>query len=176
MTLVTNRLRPMTFMLAIAGLCFMGLMEGCSSNKQEKVEDKRGDLREEKEDVAAEQRDVAEEQREVQEAEMELNEAQRAARTEWQQDYLSFKRDMIGEISANEQLLLEKREQAAALDATLRDQYNTAIGAAEQRNNELRQQLNNATDQGDEVWTKFKEDFRNTVNQVEESIRNIDVK
>ncbi len=172
---LNNRLRPMTYTLAIAGFCLMGLMGGCSS-KQSKVEDKRGDLREEKEDVAEEQRDVAEQQGDVREAEMELNEAQRAARTEWQQDYLSFKRDMIGEITANEQLILERREKTAALDANLRDQYNTSIGAAEQHNNELRQQLNNATDQGDEVWTKFKEDFRNSVDQVEESIKSIDVK
>jgi hypothetical protein len=175
MTLVHKRLRPMTYSLAVAGFCFMGVMAACQS-KQEQAESQRGDLREEREDVAEEQRDVTEEQRDVQEATQELNEMQRAARAEWQQDYLSFKREMIGEINENEQLILQKREEAAGADAQQQGQFTTPLTQAEQRNRELRDRLNNATDQGDEAWTKFKDDFRKSVNEVEESINNIDVK
>jgi DNA repair exonuclease SbcCD ATPase subunit len=166
MTRLSNRTRVRA-MTAVAGICFLGFLASCQS-KQEQVESKRDDLQEEREEVAEEQRDVTE-------AAMELTEAQRAASVEWQQDYLTFKREMVGEITQNEQLILEKRAEIAKLDPSRQEMHMTAVQQAEQLNNELRSQLNNATDSGTEAWTKFKDDFRVSVNRVEETIQAIKV-
>lgn len=163
MTLTLNRVRPMAITLALAGLFVIGACE----SRNERAEADRGDLQDEQENVA-------EQERELQEARMELTEAQREARAEWQQDYLAFKREMVQELADNEKAILEQREKATTLDSEAQARFNTAIAEAERRNNELRDQLNNATDAGDEAWTQFKDQFRTTVNQVEESINNID--
>lgn len=165
MTRVSNRTARM--MTAVAGICFLGFLASCQS-KQEKVESKRDDLQEEREEVAEEQRDVTE-------AAMELTEAQRAASVEWQQDYLGFKKEMIGEITQNEQAILDKRAEIAKLDPSRQEMHMTMVQQAEQRNNDLRSELNNITDAGAEAWTKFKDDFRVSINQVEESINAIKV-
>ena len=174
MTLVTYRARS----LALASVALLALFAACNS-KHEKVESARDNLQEEKQDVAETQREgqqqVAEEQRDVQEAAQELSEAQQQARAEWKTDYLGFKRDMVNELSDNERLILEKRQDAANVDAAHQEHYNTALADAERQNNELRDRLNNVTDQGDEAWTKFKDDFRTQVNNVEDSIKKIDV-
>lgn len=174
MTLVTYRARS----LALTAVVLLGFLAACNS-KQEKVESARENLQEEKEEVSEArqegQENVAEEQRDVQEAAQELTEAQQQARAEWKSDYLSFKRDMVNELAENEKLIIEKRQDATNVDAAHQEHYNTAINDAEQRNNELRDRLNNVTDQGDEAWTKFKDEFRTAVNNVEESIKKIDV-
>jgi DNA repair exonuclease SbcCD ATPase subunit len=163
MTLTSKLIRPMTLTLVLAGLFAIGACE----SRNEKAEADRGELQDERENVA-------EQQRELQEAEQDLTEAQRQARVEWQQDYLSFKREMVQELTDNEKLILEKREKAATLDSQEQARYNTAIAEAERRNNELRDQLNNAPDQGADAWTQTKEQFRMAVNQVEDSIKNLD--
>lgn len=173
MTLVTYRARA----LALTSVVLLGFFAACNS-KHEKVESARENLQEEKQDVAEArqegQQEVTEQQRDVQEAAQELNEAQQQARAEWKTDYLGFKREMVNEIADNERLILEKRQDA--VNAAHQDTYNSALAEAERHNNELRDRLNNVTDQGDEVWTKFKDDFRTEVNNVEEAIKKIDVK
>lgn len=163
MTLTSNWIRPMTLTFALAALFALAACE----SRNEKAEADRGDLQDEQENVA-------EQQRELQEAQAELNEAQRQARVEWQQDYLSFKREMVQELADNEKLILEKREKAATLDSQAQARYNTAIAEAERRNMELRDQLNNATDAGDEAWAQTKEQFRTAVNEIEDTIKNLD--
>ena len=159
--------RAQSVTLALAVGCFVGLIASCQS-KQEKVESARGEVQEQREEVAEEQRDVAE-------AQQELNEAQRAAREEWKTDYLAFKREMVNEVAENERLVLEKREEIVKLDASMQAQYNTAVADVERRNNDLRDRLNNAMDEGDAQWTTFKDNFRREINEVEEAIKAIHI-
>jgi hypothetical protein len=153
----------MAFTFALAGLFALAACE----SRNERAQADRGDLQDEQENVA-------EQQRELEQAQQELTEAQRQGRAEWQQDYLSFKRDMVQELADNEKLILEKREEATTLDSQAQARYNTAIAEAERRNNELRDQLDNATDAGEEAWAQTKEQFRTAVNQVEESLNDLD--
>jgi len=159
--------RAQSVTLAVAVGCFVGLIASCQS-KQEKVESARGEVQEQREEVAEEQHDLAE-------AQQELNAAQQSAREEWKTDYLAFKRDMVNEVAENERLILEKRESVARLDAAAQDQYNTTLADVERRNNDLRDRLNNAMDEGDAQWTTFKDNFKREINEVEEAIKAINI-
>jgi hypothetical protein len=78
-------------------------------------------------------------------------------------------------LQGNEQAILDKRAEIAKADAAAQEAPTTALNHAEQLNNEMRNRLNNAMDEGTEAWTKFKDDFRTQINRVEDEIKNIHV-
>jgi hypothetical protein len=145
--------------LAVAGCCL--IMLAACQNQQEKVAAEREDLQEEKQDVV--------------EATQELNEAQRAARAEWQQDYISFKRDVTAKVAANEQLILERRSEVARLAENAQEQYDDMLDDVEHKNYELRDRVNNAMDEGDVAWGQFKKDVTQAFDDLEASIKSINV-
>lgn len=119
---------------------------------------------------------VADARESVAEANQDLNEASRDARTDWQEDWLGFKREINEDVSKNERRIMELRSEVAQIDTQYQDEYNVMINDAERRNYELRDRVNNYYNEGDQKWMVFKTDVRQDFDDLETSIRNIMVK
>lgn len=154
MTFILRWLHRRNAMLALAACGLTIVVAACNSSEQ-KVASAR-------DNVAA--------------ANQDLNEASRNARVAWQEDWVNFKREINEDLTKNERRILDLRAEVALLDTQYQDKYNTRINDAERRNVELRDRVNNYQDQGDEKWAVFKTDVRQDFDDLEVSIRNIDVR
>jgi hypothetical protein len=139
---------------ALVAAAFCLTVAACQKSSEEKVADARGNLNE---------------------ANKELQETQREVRAEWQQDWLTFKSEMDERVAANERLIIERRAEVAKLDERYRDQYDDLLDDVERRNNELRDKIANAKDEGDVLWEQFKTDTKNALDSLEASIKSIQV-
>ena len=154
MILIPQWLRGKSAGLALAACCLTIVAAACNSSEQ-KVASAR-------DNVAA--------------ANQDLNEASRDARVAWQEDWVKFKGEINEDLSKNERRILDLRAEVAKLDTQYQEQYTTRINDAERRNVELRDRVNNYQDQGDEKWAVFKTDVRQDFDDLEVTIRNIDVR
>ena len=109
-------------------------------------------------------------------ANQDLKEAKRESRTEWQEDWVNFKRENDSAIADNERRIIELRKEVNAVDLRYRDQYTVNIDKLEIRKNELRDRVNSATDEGDVRWTDFKKDMKRDMDDLKASLKSITVK
>jgi hypothetical protein len=121
------------------------------------------------EKVAAARTDVAT-------ANQDLKEAKREVRALWQEDWLKFKRDYDVDIAANERRFIELKEEVNGLDVRYRNQYRIRINELEPRNNELRERVNNAKDEGDAKWEEFKKSARRDMDELKVSLKSITIR
>lgn len=150
-----------TAKLGLIGFCLMILVAGCQP-ADEKVADAKGKVQDAREDVAVAQQD--------------LKEASREARAEWQADWLAFKTDINKKVADNERRILELRSEVARLDVRYQSEYSTNLDEVERRNNELRERVNNSTDEGDARWEAFKTDVGRDFDNLKTSIENIKIR
>jgi hypothetical protein len=109
-------------------------------------------------------------------ATQDLKEAAREARTEWQAAWVKFKGEYNTGIADNERRIIDLRKEVNAIDMRYRDQYTVLIDKLEGRNNELRQRINNAIDEGDAKWSDFTKAMNRDMDDVKLSLKNITVK
>jgi len=112
----------------------------------------------------------------VAEAKQDLKEAGRDARADWQEAWLTVKRDYDKEVAINERRILDLRKEVAAIDMRYRSTYNSRIDDLERRNTELRERLNNVKDQGDQQWEEFKTGLKREMDDLQSSLKNITIK
>jgi len=150
-----------TAKLGLTGLALMVLVTGCQ-RADEKVADARGEVQDAKEEVA--------------EATQDLKEASREARVEWQENWLAFKSDTDKKVADNERRILELRSEVARLDVRYQTAYFTNIDEMERRNNELRERVNNARDEGDAQWEVFTTEIGRDFDNLKTSIEGINIR
>jgi len=112
----------------------------------------------------------------VADANQNLKEAKREARAQWQEDWLKVKNDNNKEITDNERRIIDLRKDVNGVDERYRAKYNTQIDELETKNNELRDRVNNARDDGDVAWDQFKKDVKHDSGDLKERLKNITIK
>jgi hypothetical protein len=113
---------------------------------------------------------------EVANATQDLKEAKREMRTGWQEDWLNFKRDNDKVIAENERHIIDFRKEVSDIDAPYRAKYSVRIDAFEQRNNDLRDRVNNCKDEGDVSWEAFKKDVKRETDDLNATRKDITIK
>jgi hypothetical protein len=99
-------------------------------------------------------------QTKVTSAAQDLKEVKREVRADWQESWLSFKRESDMEIAANERSIIDLRREVTTVRKGLRDSFTARIDDIERRNTELRNRVNEYKDDGDEKWELFKKAVR----------------
>lgn len=140
--------------LAIAGFLSTLLFTGCQ-RPEDKVETAKEKLAEAKQD---------------------LKEASRDARADWQEAWLTVKRDYDKEVAINERRIIDLRKEVATIDMRYRSTYNIRIDDLERRNTELRERLNHYNNQGDQQWEEFKTGLKREMDDLQSSLKNITIK
>lgn len=87
--------------------------------------------------------------------------------------YHQFKVVSIEKISANEKTIAEIKQKIAGMKTDKRMQYEKAITELERKNNELKNNLENFKDEGQENWTIFKEEFNHDMNELGNALKNL---
>lgn len=112
----------------------------------------------------------------VVDANQNLKEAKREARAEWQEDWLKIKRDNDKEIADNERRIIDLRKEVNDIDMRYRAKYTTRIDELETKNNQLRDRVDNAKDEGDIAWVQFKKDTKQDLADLKVSLKDITIK
>jgi flagellar biosynthesis GTPase FlhF len=161
MTLSSKRIRGSTAKIALMGICLMLLAAGCSKHTEQKVADAKGKVSDAKENLA--------------DATQDLKAATQVERAEWKQSWLSYKTDIDKDVADNETSITALRAQVATIDANYRSKYNESLDAAERKNHELQDRVNNYKDEGDAKWELFKTDTKRELYELKATIKNITV-
>ena len=138
----------------VTGCCLAVLLAACQQ-REEKVENAKD---------------------KVTSANQDLKEAKRESRTEWQEDWVNFKRENDSAIADIERRIIELRKEVTAVDMPYRDRYTVRIDKLENRKNELRDRVNSCTDEGDARWSDFKKDMKRDMDDLRASLKSITVK
>jgi Zn-dependent M32 family carboxypeptidase len=119
---------------------------------------------------------VVEAKEKVTDATQDLKEATREVRAQWQEDWLTFKRDNDKDIAANERRIIELRKEVTNINTRYRPTYNARIDELERGNNELRDRVNNCRDEGNERWEAFKRDTQRTMDTLKTTLSSMTIK
>lgn len=98
----------------------------------------------------------------AEEASQEWKEAKADYRAEWQE----FKAASERQIEANEDRIEAFKEKMGEAVAETKVEYNQKVAALEQKNRELKKQLDEYTDEGEGKWQEFKKNFRHDMDSV----------
>jgi hypothetical protein len=119
---------------------------------------------------------VVEAKEKVTNATQDLKEATREVRAQWQENWLTFKRDNDKDIAANERRIIELRKEVTNANTRYRATYTARIDELERGNNELRDRVNNCRDEGDERWKTFKRDTQRTMDTLKSTLSHMTIK
>ena len=97
----------------------------------------------------------------VADASQDLKEARREVRVEWQE---------------NERRIIALRKEVNEVHRSYRDKYTSQIDGLEQRNNELRDRVNNCRDEGADRWQEFKNNVKHDMSELKSSLSGMTVK
>ena len=98
----------------------------------------------------------------AEDANQEWKEAKADYRAEWQE----FKAASERQIEANEDRIEAFKEKMGEAVAETKVEYNQEVAALEQKNRELKKQLEEYTDEGEGKWQEFKKNFRHDMDSV----------
>ncbi len=150
----TSRYITTPVMYIAATVCLAVLVSACQTPEQKVVEAKES----------------------VANANQDLKEAAREVRAQWQENWLTFKRDNDKDIAANERRIIELRKEVNDVDARYRATYSARIDELERGNNELRDRVNNCRDEGDARWEEFKKDTKRNMDDLKSLLSNLTIK
>ena len=143
---------PVKYIAAV--VCLAVLLAACQTPEQKVVEAKEN----------------------VANANQDLKEANRDARAQWQEDWLTFKRENDKDIADNERRIIDLRQQVRGVNTRYGATYNARIDELERRNNELRDRVDNCRDEGDAKWAEFKETAKRNMDNLKLLLSNVTIK
>jgi len=117
------------------------------------------------------ERKVENAKQEVKEAELHLEQTKEKAE-KINQEWLKYKAESEAKIRENERQIAILKAQIDQLNENMKLTYKNSIAKLEQRNNELKQNLNHYREEGKENWEKFKAEFNHDSEDLKKAIKN----
>jgi len=136
------------FILAVIALIAGSVTTGCSTNREQKVENAKENVRQ---------------------ANQDLKDAQAEYLKEWQQ----FKNDVELKISANEKSINEFKEEIKRASPTFKAKYEKEVVVLEQKNIELKKKITEYKYEGKDKWEEFKRDVNKDMDIVGNAIKDL---
>ena len=136
------------FILAVIALIAGSVTTGCSTSREQKVENAKENVRQ---------------------ANQDLKDAQAEYLKEWQQ----FKNDVELKISANETSINEFKEEIKRASPTFKAKYEKEVVVLEQKNIELKKKITEYKYEGKDKWEEFKRDFNKDMDIVGNAIKDL---
>lgn len=121
--------------------------------------------------VAADLKVFSQENKKAAEARQELSEAIKDSAA----DYKNFVKDAKQKISANESQIEKLKAKKTRDSKEIRVKYNKQVIALEQKNNELKKRIDGSATTKTSMWSSFKREFSNDMEELGQAIKNLGV-
>lgn len=101
------------------------------------------------------------------------NEDMMEAKVQYENEWEQFKSNVEAAINTNEQRIADLKKEMKSTSDEFKDKYENKILTLEQKNIELKKKLNEYKYEGKEDWQKFKQEFSDDIDNLENSLNEI---
>lgn len=101
------------------------------------------------------------------------NEDMMEAKVQYENEWEQFKSNVEAAINTNEQRIADLKKEMKSTSDEFKDKYENKILTLEQKNIELKKKLNEYNYEGKEDWQKFKQEFSDDIDNLENSLNDI---
>lgn len=101
------------------------------------------------------------------------NEDMMEAKVQYENEWEQFKSNVEAAINTNEQRIADLKKEMKSTSDEFKNKYENKILTLEQKNIELKKKLNEYKYEGKEDWQKFKQEFSDDIDNLENSLNEI---